>query len=384
MILPKVLVVGGAGTFGSRLAEGLASTLPCHVVIGGRDLDKARAAVNRLQGLHPRVPATAAFVDLAAVDAARLRGLGLAAVADAAGPFQGAGFRLPRACIEAGIPYVDIADARTFVTTFPVLDAEARAAGVPLLTGASSTPALSNAALDALVAGWRSVTRIEVAISPGNRAPRGLSVMQAILAYVGRPVRVRVDGAWTDAPGWGLTERRDMAGLGPRLLSLCETPDLDIMFARYRDADTVLFRAGLELGFLHQGLRLAALTVRAGLLPSLVPLAGSFRRAADLFTGWGGDRGGMDVTAWGTDASGAAAKATWSLLAEAGDGPFVPTLPALTVIRRYLNGPAIAPGAHACVGVLSLQEIEAEMARLRIRTWRDPPAVAGANLRGAA
>src|SRR5207248_3844574 len=120
-----------------------------------------------------------------------LRAVKAFAVVDAAGPFQGATYRLARAAIAAGIHYLDLADARGFVAGFGALDAEARTAGIVALTGASSTPALSHAVLDRLTAGWRRIDHIEIAISPGNRAsPRGLAVIRSILSYAGRPVPV--------------------------------------------------------------------------------------------------------------------------------------------------------------------------------------------------
>ncbi len=55
----------------------------------------------------------------------------------------------------------------------------------------------------------------------------------------------------------------------------------------------------------------------------------------------------------------------WQLVAERGEGPFIPC----TVVRalaRKLTG--IAPGARACVAELSLAEIEATMIDLSVRT----------------
>jgi saccharopine dehydrogenase-like NADP-dependent oxidoreductase len=92
------------------------------------------------------------------------------------GPFQHGDLRLAHAAIAAGIHYIDLADARALVAGFAALDPAARQAGVVALAGASWTPALSNAVLDRMTAGWRCVDRVEIAISPGNRAPRGLSV----------------------------------------------------------------------------------------------------------------------------------------------------------------------------------------------------------------
>jgi hypothetical protein len=53
--------------------------------------------------------------------------------------------------------------------------------------------------------------------------------------------------------------------------------------------------------------------------------------------------------------------------AEEGDGPFVPTLPALAAIRALAEGRlARGPGAGPCVGVLNLDGIAAEFAPWRI------------------
>nr|WP_210301819.1 DUF4166 domain-containing protein [Methylobacterium brachythecii] len=369
------MVVGGSGAFGSRLVAGLVATTTVPVVVAGRDLGKAEATAR----LHPAGRVRAVRLDAAAVTSETLTALCLRLVVDAAGPFQGTEPRLARAAIAAGLPYLDLADARDFVADFDRLDGEARAAGVAALTGASSTPALSNAALDALTAGWRRVEAVSVAIVPGNRAPRGLSVMRAILSYAGQPVRVFRDGAWEQRPGWGLLTRIGVPGLGRRWAALCETPDLDIVPARWPQARSVVFRAGLELSLLHLGLWLASLPVRLRLLPSLIPFARPFLAMAGALDRFGSDRGGMVVEALGRDRDDRPIQATWSLVAQAGDGPSVPTLPALAAIRRMAD-PAAAPvpsGARACVGLLPLAAIEAEMRRLRIESrvdvWHPQP-----------
>ena len=131
-----------------------------------------------------------------------------------------------------------------------------------------------------------------------------------------------------------MSTRREMRGLGRRWLSLCETPDLDLVPQRFAPREAALFRAGLELSILHLGLSLLSLAVRSGTMRSLVPLAPLLRRGADLARGFGTDRGGMFVEAVGIDADGEPLLATWSLVAAAGDGPVIPTLPALSVTLR--------------------------------------------------
>lgn len=365
----RVLVTGGAGVFGSRLVEGLAAAGIAEIVVAGRDRARAEAAAAAVRTRFPGAHLDTAALDTATVTPGDLAATRAAIVVDVAGPFQGAEPVLARAAIAAGIHYLDLADARDFVATFPALDAAARAADVVAITGASSTPALSHAVLDRLTAGWRRIDRVEVGISPGNRAPRGRSVVAAILSWAGRPVRVLDGGDWVLRPGWSGTVTRRIGDLGRRRLALAETPDLDLLAARYRPRDAALFRAGLELGILHDGLALAAWLPRLGLLVSLAPLTAVSRCLAAALDGFGSDRGGMLVEAFGRDRDDRPTVAAWSLVAEAGDGPGVPTLPALALIRRLLDAPeTLEPGARSAVGVLDLEAIEAEFVRLRIRT----------------
>jgi NAD(P)-dependent dehydrogenase (short-subunit alcohol dehydrogenase family) len=220
-----VLLVGATGAFGERLAEGL---IRSGIAVIGVARNEARLDL-LARRLGPGL--TIELLDRAGIDTACLLALrgrwpGLFAVADASGPFQTSDDRLPRAAIGAGLHYVDLADARAFVGGIRHLDEQARAANVAVLAGASSTPALSHAVLDTLVAGSRKVIAIEVSIAPGNRAPRGLSTVQAVLSTVGRPIRVFRGGRWTEEVGWGLNKTIELPGVGKRRVALCETRGL--------------------------------------------------------------------------------------------------------------------------------------------------------------
>jgi hypothetical protein len=136
-----VVVVGGTGVFGRRLAEGLLARTGCDVVLAGRDAGRAAAATLAEGYGAGRVRGVA--LDARRPSAEALRALGAFAVADAAGPFQeGGGYALARAALAAGAHHVDLADARGHVAGFAAaLDADARTAGGVALTGASSPPA---------------------------------------------------------------------------------------------------------------------------------------------------------------------------------------------------------------------------------------------------
>lgn len=364
----KLLLVGAGGAFGLRLAQRLAASVPCELLVAGRSQARCARVVEELRSQHPRALVSSVLLDRETVTAEQLRALGPFIVIDAAGPFQGHEPHLAQAAIAAGCHFIDLADARDYVARFPTLDTAAREAGVLAAAGASSTPALSNAALDVLTSGWLEVENVTVSIAPGNRAPRGLAVTQAILSYVGKPVRLMENKAWRTRPGWSLLQRKTLPGLGKRWLSLCETPDLDVIPARFPTVRTVRFLAGLELGLLHLGLWTCGLLVRLRLAPSLAPAAGFFVAAAKLFEPFGSDRGGMLVEATGMDQDGRPARANWSLVAEAGDGPNIPVLPALALIRKLLDGTETRHGAYVCAGLLHLDEITAEFSAFRITT----------------
>lgn len=355
----RVLVIGAGGVFGSRLCEGLLRH-GFEVVVAGRDRARAERVAGRLRAAFPEGRVEVATLDTASLTPADLTATGATIVADAAGPFQGAEPTTARAAIAAGLSYVDLADGRDFVAAFPALDATARAAGVVALTGCSSTPALSNAVLDRLTEGWREVVSVEAAISPGARAPRGLSVMRAILSWLGRPVRVFEGGGWTIRRGWSGLYRRDFGAAGRRQVSLCETPDLDLFPVRFAPRGRALFLAGLEPWPAHLGAWLLGLAVR-GLRFDPVPLAGLLVRLSGWASVVGSDRGAMRVEALGVDGEGRAARAVWRLVAEPGEGPVTPSLPALAAIRAIAAG-RVAPGAGPCVGLLTLEDIVAEMA----------------------
>lgn len=361
---PRILLIGATGVFGARLARRLAGW-DVDLVLAARREEPLRALAAELVG-QARV--TVAVLDRARPDLAALRPW---AVVDAAGPFQTGDVALARAAIAAGAHYVDLADGRDFVAGFSsALDAEAAAARVLAVGGASSTPALSTAVLDELTAGWREIESVEVAITPGARAPRGRSVVAAILSYVGRPVRVFVGGLWMNQPGWSSPRRVFIPGLGPRWASLCDTPDLDVLPSRFGVRNSAVFRAGLELAPLHLGLWLLSWPVRLGWVRSLAPAAGLLRSLAGLAAVFGSDRGGMAVWANGRGPDGRPRRARWSLVAESGAGPNVPVAAAAAVLRSLMEGGLAVRGARVCAGLVTLDQILVELAGLPIRTER--------------
>ncbi|MGE0667226.1 MAG: DUF4166 domain-containing protein [Sphingomonadales bacterium] len=364
--MTRVLLIGATGVFGSLLARSLAREPGVALSLAGRTARTLNALAAELDG------AAIAVLDRERITAESLAGFDV--VIDAAGPFQHSHSAVIEAAIAARCHYIDIADGRDFVIGVGRFDDAARAAGVAVLSGASSTPALSHAAIDRMTGGWRSIAAIRAVLRPGSSV-RGMSLVRAVLSYLGRPVRVFRDGGWTTARGWGQTRRAEIPGLATGAASLCETPDLDLFAERYRPAVAAEFLTSLEVPLMHWGLAALGLLVRAGLAPRLERHAGALRILAAIGALLGSNRGGMTVEVSGSDGEGETAFARWWLWAPPGAGPNVPTFAALALVRRIRDGHPPEAGARPCVGVLDLDDFAADFARFGMESGVDifPP-----------
>jgi hypothetical protein len=291
-------------------------------------------------------------------------------VIDAAGPFQGSGYTVPEACIAMRIPYLDLADARDFVCGIAALDKAARAAGVAIVSGASSVPALSGAVVRRLSENMGRVDTIEMALSASNRASAGAAISGAMLSYIGQPVRLWRGKSWIVRHGWQEMKReafllRDNAGISGRLVGIADMPDLEILPEALPGRPAVTFRAGTELGFQMAALWLLSWPVRWGWLKSLLPLQRPLLALYRMTLGFGGDRSAMHVTLRG--AIGAQwVERRWTVVASRGDGPQIPTLAAELLAEEMLAG-GVAPGARTGWGALELDAFEPLFAKLAIR-----------------
>ncbi len=376
----RVAVIGGTGVFGSRLVTLLLRD--GHEVIvcsrgGGRtgalpgdhrfsDRWRTRRSPPGYLG-QDEVGSRSLRLDRAG-DLAPLWEVAPQAVVDAAGPFHGYGadpYRLAKACIGRGVHYLDLSDDAGFCAGIAALDAEARAAGVVALSGVSSVPCLSSAAVGALVEGMEEVDTISSAILPGNRAPRGRAVVESILNQAGTPFAVMVDGVEERVRSWSGPLRFTLAPGMVRQGWRIEVPDQRLFPAAF-GARTVEFRAGLELGVMNWGL--GVLSWLRGRLGFGMPgwLVSAVLLGAKVLAPFGTDQGGMVVSVTGR-VGGAWVRREWVMVVRKGEGPFVPGVAARAILRDVRRVPV---GAGPAVGVLALEAAEAAMADLAVEVRR--------------
>ena len=361
----EVLILGGYGNFGKRIATAL-NRLGVPVIVAARNLAKAQA-------LAATLPlARAAAVDIHGDLEACLSRETPSVVVHTSGPFQGADYAVARACIRAGCHYVDLADARDFVRGFSELDTEARAAGVTAISGASTVPGLASAVIEHFRPQFATLDRIDFGISPGQRAERGLATTRGILSYAGK--RLRPFAGHDRAYGWMDNRSQVYPGLGRRWFANCDIPDLDLLPLAYGLSD-IRFGAGMELSFLHFGLYALSGLVRLGLPLDLPRFAGPLLAASNLFNPFGSDAGGMHMILSGGGHDGQPLSKTWFIIADHGDGPQIPTIPAILLARRLhekdpgLGAKALSTGAYPCVGLVSLEDYLEALAPFSVKTY---------------
>jgi len=363
----NVLILGGYGTFGGRLARLLADEPALLLMIAGRSLDEAERFCAALGGVAGRMPVA---LDRDRDIAARLHALRPDVVVDATGPFQAYGadpYRVVRAALAAGAHYLDLADGSAFVRNVVQFDSAARGAGKFVLSGASSFPVLTAAVVRQLAAGLAFVDTIEGGIAPSPYAGVGGNVIRAVASYAGRRVDIRRDSRVADGYPFTETRRYTIAPPGavplePRTFSLVDVPDLTLLADLWPDARSIWMGVAPVPAMLHRLLRWLAHGVRLRVLPSLDRLAPLLHLTTNTLR-WGEDRGGMFVAIEGRRADGRSVCRSWHMVAEADAGPLIPSMAVEAIVRNLLRGRPPLPGARAATQELGLDDYAASFAR---------------------
>ncbi len=356
----RILIVGGYGVFGGRLAQLLADEARFTLIIAGRSAARARSFCD---GLRAAATLIAARVDRDGDLNAQIEHIGPDIIVDASGPFQGYGdepYRLVEAALALGVSYMDLADDSDFVGGIGRFDAAAKQRGVFILSGVSSFPVLTAAVVRHLARGLDRVDTITGGVAPSPYAGVGPNVIRAIASYAGKPVPLTRDGRLSFGYGLAETMRYTICPPGrlplrSTLFSLVDVPDLRLLPPQWPGLRSIWLGAGPAPEILHIALNVLASAVRLGLLPSLAFLAPVFHRAINVLR-WGEHRGGMFVRIEGATSGGATVTRSWHLLAEGDDGPLIPSMAVEAISRNCLGGEQPTPGARPAMNELELED----------------------------
>jgi len=307
-VAPRLLIAGGTGVFGRLLARRVLDLTDAEIVIASRDLARADAEVRRLASAraHPVV------VDLAARRSFERAATGCAAVVCAAGPFQRLPPDLPAWAIAVGAHWVDIADDPRWILR--LVDDErvasaARAAGVVVAPGHSTTPAVSGALVEIAAAAVPAPRAARISLFIGNRNAKGAGVLSSAIAR-----RLRPSG------------RATLPIAGRRVLFA--TSSADDALVRRRLGIPAAFFVAPEFAVGARLLRVA---------PDRPEVERLIARLAPVVSGFGTSRGAVEVEVRGEDVS---------VVASVSDGQSVAIEPCALAVTEILAG-RVASGVHA-------------------------------------
>ncbi|ROS02050.1 saccharopine dehydrogenase-like NADP-dependent oxidoreductase [Sinobacterium caligoides] len=368
MDVRRVLILGGYGNFGKRIAESLSSLQGITVVIAGRDAEKAARLCAELSAKNLAATLEAAVVDTGSAQfVEQLRALSTDLVIHTGGPFQGQDYRVAEACLQLGNHYIDLADDRRFVCDISQLDKQARDKGLLLVSGASSVPGLSSTVVEHFIDQFSRLDAIDFAIAPGNQAERGEATVSAILSYTGKPFSCFQQGRWFDQYGWMSPRKLDFGDVvGRRWLANIDIPDLQLFPEYYPSVHSVRFQAGLELPLLHFGMVLMAWLSKRGIVKDWSAHTPAIVKASEWFLRLGSDIGGMRVNLSGLGTDHKPLAIDWLLSATDGMGPYIPTISAIILAKKLIAGTIEHRGAMPCMGLYTLAEFDHEALPLGI------------------
>ena len=356
----RLLVIGGYGTFGGRLAELLCREKRISLVIAGRSKS---AALSFCHALPPGASREALTVDRDGDVARRIEKVNPDIVVDASGPFQSYGkdpYRVVKAALATRTHYLDLADSPDFLRGIRQFDATAKEKELVVLSGVSSFPVLSAAMVRDLATDFARIDSITGGIAPSPYAGVGYNVIRALAGYAGKGIPVRRQGREQTARALRETRRFTIAPpgeipLSPRTFSLVDVPDLQLLADEWPEVKDVWMGAAPEPAILHWLLRRFAWLVRLGLVPSLAPLARFIHSTANNVR-WGEHRGGMFVEVRGRGAEGADISRSAQLLAEGHHGLYIPSMAVEAIVRNWLDGRPPKDGARSATAELELSD----------------------------
>ena len=365
-----VLIIGGYGTFGRRIVELLQDEPRLTLQIAGRSLQRASAFREARGGARARLVAVA--FDRGGDIEAQLSALRPDIVVDASGPFQTYGYQVIEACIARRMNYLDLADDPKFVAGVSAFDDAASTAGLFVLSGVSSFPVLTAAAVRHLATGMARIDTIRGGIAPSPFAGVGSNVIRAIAGYAGQPVALRHNQA--ERTAYPFTEQMRFTVAPPgalplrsRIFSLVDVPDLRVLAELWPTVTTVWMGAAPVPEILHRALIVLAWLVRWRVLPTLSPCAPLMHFATNHLRR-GEHRGGMFVAIEATHASGEQHRRSWHLLAERESGPYIPSMAVAALILKLLDGQVPRMGARAATRDLELTDYQPLFAARQIVT----------------
>lgn len=250
----SVLIAGGYGVVGQRIAADLAPDYP--VIVAGRHLEQAKATAAAIgHGVRSRLIDVTVEASIAAA---------LEDVATVVSCIDQPRRSLLHAAIERGLRYTDITPHMVELgsgAAYEEIGAAARASGARVVLGTGIVPGISNVIVQALAHTLGGADVIETSLLLSASDASGPASFDYFVKELTMPFAVHVDGV--DRPAQAFSDPRVIefpSPFGPRSAYLFPFSD-QVLYPRTMGAQTALTRLAIEPARLG---RLLAASVRLG------------------------------------------------------------------------------------------------------------------------
>ncbi|MGB7417453.1 MAG: saccharopine dehydrogenase NADP-binding domain-containing protein [Thermosynechococcaceae cyanobacterium] len=136
MMNGKILIIGGYGNVGRIIATELSKRLPKHVIVAGRDYQKAK---DFSLELNQQVIPMALDISRISVNEEFLEDVGIVVMC-----LDMENIEFARLCIQRGIHYIDISASYSILSQIEMLNKEAEMAGATVVLSVGLAPGLTN------------------------------------------------------------------------------------------------------------------------------------------------------------------------------------------------------------------------------------------------
>ncbi|MEX2707184.1 MAG: saccharopine dehydrogenase NADP-binding domain-containing protein [Candidatus Freyrarchaeum guaymaensis] len=192
----NILVLGGAGYMGSEIANQLVKRCDAEITIS--DIDS--------KGLNKVATKLGDRVTTRVINVNDLNDLVLLMkssdiVVSAIGPFYKYGVKIVKACIQAGVNFVDINDDYDATQEVLSLDEEAKKAGVTAVIGLGASPGFTNMLAKYGADKLDKVQDIHIFWSESSVDPTGRAAMEHWFHIIAGEVPMFKDGKWVNVKG---------------------------------------------------------------------------------------------------------------------------------------------------------------------------------------
>jgi len=252
----EILIVGGYGVVGRRIAAELAPDYPGRVVLGGRTLARAEAIATAIgHGARGR------RIDIAVPASIEAALEGVAVVISC---IDQPGRTLLWAAVERGLHYTDITPHLTELgrgAAYDKIDAAARASGARVVLGSGLVPGISNVMVRALADALGGADEIETALLLSASDVTGPASFDYFLQELSMNFDIRVDGKDRLARAFSAPRLVEFPPPAGAQLSYLFPFSDQVLYPRTMGARTALTRLAIEPAWLA---RLLAVMVSSG------------------------------------------------------------------------------------------------------------------------